>query len=143
MWIVDFNFIFFIWRRLFFIIFNLFFKYKIIYFNWRLITLQYCIGFAIHQHESTTDIHVFPILNRLSLLPPCTIPLGSPSAPTPSIQYHASNLHWRAISHMKIFMFQCHSPKSSHPGPLSLSPTDFCTFVSLFLSCIQGYCYHH
>ena len=23
-------------------------------FNWRLITLQYCIGFAIHQHESAT-----------------------------------------------------------------------------------------
>ena len=31
----------------------LFLKYKFIYFNWRLITLQYCIGFAIHQHEST------------------------------------------------------------------------------------------
>ena len=30
-----------------------FFK-KYIYFNRRLITLQYCIGFAIHQHESAT-----------------------------------------------------------------------------------------
>ena len=31
--------------------FFLFFKYKFIYFNWRLITLQYCIGFAIYQPE--------------------------------------------------------------------------------------------
>ena len=26
-----------------------FFFFTFIYFNWRLITLQYCIGFAIHQ----------------------------------------------------------------------------------------------
>ena len=71
-----------------------FFFFKFIYFNWRLITLQYCIGFAIHQHESTTNVHMFPILNPLSRLPPRTIPLGHLSAPAPSIQYHASNLDW-------------------------------------------------
>ena len=35
----------------------LFKKYKFIYFNWRLITLQYCIDFAIHQHESAMGVH--------------------------------------------------------------------------------------
>ena len=29
----------------------IYFLFKFIYFNWRPITLQYCIGFAIHQHE--------------------------------------------------------------------------------------------
>ena len=40
----------------FLVVFSFFLKYKFIYFNWRLITLQYCIDFAIHQHESATLI---------------------------------------------------------------------------------------
>ena len=53
-----------------------------------------------------------------SLLPPHTIPLGRPSVPAPSIQYHALNLDWRFISYMTLYIFWCHFPKSSHPLPL-------------------------
>ena len=67
-------------------------------------------------------IHVFPLLNSPLSSPPPSIPLRRPSAPAPSIQYHASNLDWQLISYMIFYMFQCHSPKSSHPLPLSQSP---------------------
>ena len=91
------------------------------------ITLQYCIGFVIHQHESATGVHVFLILN-----PPPTIPLGHPSAPAPNTLYPASNLDWQFISYMILYLFQCHSSKSSHPHPLPQSPKDCSIHLCLF-----------
>ena len=68
-----------------------------------------------------------------TLLLPRTIPLGHPSAPAPSIQYRASNLDWRLVSYMILYMFQCHSPKSSHPLPQS--PKD-CSIHQCLFCCL-------
>ena len=73
-----------------------------------------------------------PYSEPSSLLPPHTIPLGHPSAPAPSIQYCASNLDWRFVSYMILYIFQCHSPKSSHPLPLPQSPKDCSVHQCLF-----------
>ena len=117
-----------------FILFNtlfLDFFLKFTYFNWRLITLQYCIGFAIHQHESATGVHVFPILNP----PPISLPIPSFWV-IPVYQPQASCiLHqtWTGDSFLMIlYMFQCHSPKSSHPHPLPQSPKDCSIHLCLF-----------
>ena len=77
-----------------------------------------------------------------SHLPPRTISLGHPSAPAPSILYPASNLDWQFISYMILYMFQCHSPKSSHPLLLPQSSKVCSIHLCLLLSCIQGYRYH-
>ena len=94
--------------------------------------LQYCIGFC---HISTWICHKYtrvPHPEPCSLLPPRTIPLHHPSAQAPSNQYHALNLDCQFVSYMILYMFQCHSPKSSHPLPLPQSPKDCSIHLCLF-----------
>ena len=82
-----------------------------------------------------------PHLEPFSLLPPPTIPLSRPSAPAPSIQYRASNLDWWLVSYMILYIFQCHSPKSSHPLPLPQSPKD-CSIHQCLFCCLVWSNFH-
>ena len=106
------------------------------------LALQYCIGFGRYQNESTTGIHVFPILNPpLSSLPIPSlwvIPVHQPQASSIVHQTWAGDF----VSYMILYMFQCQSPKSSHPPSPTESKRLFYTSVSLLLSRTQGYCYH-
>ena len=58
--------------------------------------------------------------------------MDHPRAPAPSILYPSSNIDWRFISYMIVYMFQCHSPKSSHPLPIPQSPKDCSIHLCLF-----------
>ena len=77
------------------------------------------------------------------LLPPSpSHPSGSSQCTSPEHPVSCIDLDWRFVSHMIIYMFQCHSPKPSHPHTLPGSKRLCYTFVSLLLLCIQGYRYH-
>ena len=100
--------------------------YLFIYFYFTIL-YWFCHTLTWICHGCTCVPHPEP----LSLLPPHAIPLGHPSAPAPNIQYHASNLDWRFVSHI-FYMFQCHSPITYHPRPPRQSPKDCSIHLCLF-----------
>ena len=95
------------WKHANFFIF-IFFYFTLFYFT---ILYWFCHTSSWICRRCTRVAHPEPPSHFL----PHTIPLGHSSAPALSILYHASNLDWRFVSYMILYVFQCHSPKSSHP----------------------------
>ena len=121
---------------------------KIFYYYYFFFTLQYCIGFARHQHASTTGVHVFPILNPppTSLLIPSlwVIPVHQPQA---SCILHRT---WTGDLFL-IWYYTCfnailpnHSPPQQSPKDCSIHLCLFCCLayrvvVTIFLNSIYMY----
>ena len=96
--------------------------------NYSTILYWFCPTLTWIRHGCTCVPHPEALFH----LPPYPICLGHPSAPAPSTLSHASNLDWWSFSHVIIYMFQCHSPKSSHPRPLPQNPKDRSIHLCLF-----------
>ena len=111
-----------------FLIFILFFNFILLYNT--VLVLPYI---DMNHHGGTWVRNPEP----LSHLPPHIISLDHPPAPAPSIPYPVSDIDWRFVSYMIVYMFQCHSHKSSHPRPLPQSPK-YCS-IHLCLFCCLAY----
>ena len=116
--------------------------FSFFFFLFQFFTLQYCIGFAIHQNASATGVHVFPILNPPPTFLPIpylwVIPVHQPQA---SCILHRT---WTGDSFL-IWYYTCFNAiLPNHPPSPSATESKrlFYISVSLLLSCIQGYHYH-
>ena len=100
------------------------------------------VVFAIHSHEFTTGVHMFPILNP----PPTSFPVPSLwSSQCTSPKHPVSCIKPGLAIHFLHDNIHVSMPFSQSIPSLP-SPTEskrlLYTSVSLLLSHIQGYCYH-
>ena len=94
-------------------------------------TLQYFIGFAIHQHESTMGVHVYPILNP----PPSYLPYhSSGSSQCTSPKLPVSCIEPGLTIHFLYDIVHVSMPFSQIilPLPLPQSPKDCSIHLCLF-----------
>ena len=112
-----------------FMLFFFFFDLQFIIF-----TLQYCIGFAIHQHESAMGVHVFPILNPApTSLPILSLWVISVHQPQASCILHRT---WTGDS-LHIWYYTCFNAILPNHPLLSLSqcPKD-CSIHQCLFCCL-------
>ena len=94
------------------------------FFQFNFLTLQYCIGFAIHQHASTMGVHVFLSWNPLP--PPSPYhPYGSSqcTSPKPPVSCTEPGLTIRFLYDI-IHVLMPFSQIIPPPFPLPQSPKD-------------------
>ena len=94
------------------------------------LTLQYCVGFAIYQHESATGIHVFPILSPPPYHPSGLSQCTSPKHPVSCIKPGLATRFIYDIIHV--------SMPFSHIIPPSPSPTESKRLPLGFLMLLTG-----
>ena len=119
--------------------------FKCIYLFIYFFTLKYWIGFVIHQHASTTGVHVFPILyptpTSLPIPSLWVIPVHQPQA--------SCILHWTWTGDsFLIWYYTCfndillnHPPPAQSPKDCSIHLCLFCclaykVIVTIFLNSI-------
>ena len=120
---------------------SFFLIYIIILFFIIFFTLQYCTGFAIHQHASATGVHVFP---SWSPLPPPSPYHPSVSSQCTSPKHPVSCIEPGLVIHFLYDIIHVLMPFSQIIPlfPLPQSSKDCSIHLSLLLSHIQGCCYH-
>ena len=114
--------------------FGLFFYYYFsLLFLIFIFTLFYFTILYWFCHTLTWIHHRFTWVPKHEPPPPThIISLDHPHTPAPSILYPVLNIDCRFVSYMIVYMFQCHSPKSSHPPPLPQSPKVRSIYLCLF-----------